>query len=161
MSKDASLPQGSGFLNILQGSLGASMVQVDLMKHGYPCFIAAEGLAYDLVVDVNNKLYRVQVKSTRHARRRNEAIRSDTYLFRLQRSETKRRHRRYSVTDFDILALVVIETGEIAYLDKSYATQARIQLKPAGYPKHARRKTTHNIDELPLSRVLKKLKGAA
>lgn len=36
-----------------------------MMMHGHDCFHAAQGMPYDLVADVDGRLLRVQVKTTR------------------------------------------------------------------------------------------------
>lgn len=47
-----------------QGNIGQAAVQLDALRRGYHVSIPLEGAAYDLIIDRNGELLRVQVRST-------------------------------------------------------------------------------------------------
>jgi hypothetical protein len=156
VSKDAlRKPHGRGSNNHHhQGSLAENMVIVDLMKQGFACFLAGCNLSYDVVVEIKNRLYRIQVKSTSKLRSADNGPHRNTHKFRIT-SMRRGKKNRYKFGDFDFLALVAVDTNHIAYLP--FSKKRSIQLKPAGSAQHARRKTSYNIDELPFKKLLENL----
>lgn len=46
------------------GKAGEHLVCADLILQGYNAFMADQGLPYDVVVDTDGKIHKVQVKST-------------------------------------------------------------------------------------------------
>ena len=117
----------------LIGSIGEHLVAVDLMKKGYRVSMAGAGFPYDLVVEVDQKLYRVQVKATQQKNRRLD------YVFRSH----GHKHR-----DYDIIAFVAIDCGAIAYRPFFEAAGARNIFKPPASAHHKKRKG-RNLDQYP------------
>lgn len=83
------------------------LVASDLTKLGYPVSMAAEGLSYDLVVDVGASLLKVQVKSTQGPKKQ----RAHRYVFRVGSARS-----RYHRDSFDLIAFVASDTGLIGYM---------------------------------------------
>lgn len=97
----------------LHQSLSAEyLVASDLTKQGYAVSTAAEGLPYDLLVDVGVKVLRVQVKSTKGLRASNPNKSTARYIFRI----SKIKGNQYTKNSFDIIAFVASDIGLVGYL---------------------------------------------
>jgi len=98
------------------GDAGEHLVCADLILKGYDTFQSAQGLPFDVVVMVNNKPIRVQVKTTRKERLvPQRSKRTPAYLFHTRRCG-KGGRRAYNETDFDVLALVALDIQKVGYL---------------------------------------------
>ena len=109
-------------LNI--GQAGEYLTLFDLCSQKYNCFLVNESLCFDIgMTDTNNSLYRIQVKTT--SKKRNE----HSYQFRLVKSvrkfvngyagenkQLKHTDKEYRVTDFEILALVILPKKMVFYV---------------------------------------------
>ena len=104
-------------VNDLQiGEAGEHLVCADLILNGCPAFQSAQGLPYDVCVNFNNRVYRIQVKTTRAPRPVPQRVnRTDAYLFHTRRCG-KGGRQSYAESDFDILALVALDIKKVAYL---------------------------------------------
>lgn len=98
------------------GEAGEHLVCADLILNGCPAFQSAQGLPYDLCVNFKNRIYRVQVKTTRSPRPVPQRVNhTEAYLFHTRRCG-KGGRRSYDKGDFDILALVALDIKKVAYL---------------------------------------------
>ena len=92
------------------------MVCADLILRGYIAFPSEQGLHYDVVVDRDGRLFKVQVKATRQpmavTRRGN---RTEKYFFSVRRCG-KAGRKAYMVGDVDCFALVALDTRTIGYV---------------------------------------------
>lgn len=108
------------------GKAGEYMVCADLILRGVIAFPSEQGLPYDVVADCNGKLVRIQVKTTREARkvpqREND---TPACLFHVRRCG-KGGRQSYSERDIDLFALVDLETKDIGYVFVSDASQTMI-----------------------------------
>lgn len=98
------------------GKAGEYMVCADLILKGFVAFPSEQGLPYDVILDVSNKILRVQVKTTESPRvipQRNKETKS--YIFNIKRSG-KNGKTRYSNEEIDLFALVCVDTRKIGYL---------------------------------------------
>lgn len=105
------------------GKAGEHLVCADLILRGHKAYLSDQGLPYDVVCDIDGRLLRVQVKTTRTIRnvpqRKND---TPAYLFHIRRCG-KGGRRSYNESDFDAMALVALDTKEIAYIKLSEAKQ--------------------------------------
>jgi len=93
------------------------LVCADLIMQWYKAYLSDQWLSYDVIVDINNRLLRVQVKTTLHSSfipQRKNNYRS--YKFNCRRC-WKHWRREYTNDELDIVAFVCIEDGIIWYLD--------------------------------------------
>jgi len=91
----------------IDGAVAEMIVIADLIKRGYFAYKPLiENTECDLVVDIDGKLVKIQIKSGHSD---GEKIKVD-----LTRSSAKSKY--YSKQDFDILAIYDSSTGNIAYL---------------------------------------------
>lgn len=135
------------------GIAGEHLVVADLLLAGYRAIMAEQHCPYDIVVDVGDRLARIQVKSARKASaetRRSGGRYTPAYKWSTRRSG-KRGLRQYSIDGFDILALVALDIRRVAYLP--WTGQQYIQLPapdtdalPAG--NGAVRPRRRNFDDL-------------
>jgi hypothetical protein len=99
------------------GKAGEYMVCADLILKGHIAFPSEQGLPYDVVADINGKLIKIQVKTTRTFRpipQRKQY--TPAYLFHIKRCG-KGGGKTYQEKDFDIMALVALDTKIIGYLN--------------------------------------------
>jgi len=114
------------------GKVGEYLVCADLILKGYIAFPSEQGLHYDVVLSIKNKLYKVQVKTTRKPipvpQRKN---RTEKYCVNIRRCG-KGGRKSYEENDVDIFAIVALDTKTIAYLKTSEAKQTMFFLPEDG-----------------------------
>jgi hypothetical protein len=109
-------------INDLQiGKAGEYLVCADLILQGYIAFPSEQGLPFDVVLNNNGKLFKVQVKTTRqpkHIAQRKSDI--PAYIFHIgingSGKNNKKRRTKYESNQVDIFALVALDSKRIAYL---------------------------------------------
>ena len=114
------------------GKAAEHLVCADLIMSGYRAFLSDQGLPYDILVDVDGSLLRVQVKSTRKPKNHDPKTRvTPGYLFHLRRAG-KGGRRRYAENSFDLYALVALDRQAIAYLPAVDCPNQTIALRVPG-----------------------------
>lgn len=143
------------------GKAAEHLVVADLILAGYRAYLTDQGLPYDVVLDDGGRFYRVQVKATRGRRAvPQRAAHTPGYLFHVRRSG-KGGKRRYSDSDFDLVALVALDIRAIAYLPLADLPQAMIVLRPPGHLPAVNAQRAENMDGFPLEPALDKLRAPA
>lgn len=94
------------------GQAGVYFVLYDLTLQGYDAFLAAEGMPYDVVVDVGGKLRRIQVKTTIRLISPNKS----QNIYRFGTRKAKGARRRTDVNDIDYFACVALDVVKIGYV---------------------------------------------
>ncbi|CAB4133848.1 hypothetical protein UFOVP264_41 [uncultured Caudovirales phage] len=98
------------------GKAGEYLVCAELILKGFIAFPSEQGLRYDVVVDIEGKLIRIQVKTTREYRfRPQRKTQISSYLFHPKRCG-KGGMKCYTEMDIDIMAFVAIKDSVIGYL---------------------------------------------
>ncbi len=93
------------------GTAGQHLATFDLIMFGANISIAAEGLVYDLIVDVNGKLFRTQVKTSSN-------FWHNSYHFNTRRCVGYSRNGTkvaYSKKDIDAFALVCLPKKTVLF----------------------------------------------
>lgn len=111
-------------INDLQiGKAGEYLVCADLITKGYIAFPSEQGLSFDVVLLVDNILYKIQVKTTRCPQPVPQRVqRTDKYLFHVRRCG-KGGRRSYFINEIDIFALVGLDSKVIGYLSSDQVKQ--------------------------------------
>lgn len=141
------------------GKAAEYLVVADLILQGYRAYLTDQGLPYDVVLDLDGRLLRIQVKATREMRSvPQRATKIPGYLFHPRRSG-KAGRRRYGRAEFDLVAFVALDTRTIAYMPIEDGIKQTIILRPSGYQpaRHATR--MENIDQFPIQTALERLDG--
>lgn len=104
------------------GLAAEHLVCADLLLQGFRAFLTDQVCPYDVAVDVG-RLVRIQVKGTRGVRSiaQKDGHRA-AYMWHVRRAG-KAGARVYSAGDFDLLALVALDSRRIAYLPPSEQRQ--------------------------------------
>ncbi|ACL57460.1 hypothetical protein [Methylobacterium nodulans] len=151
---------GANALDI--GKAAEHLVCADLILSGYRCYLSDQGLSYDIVVDVEVRLIRVQVKATcfpsnMNARGRAERI---GYTFHVRKRGKLARGRRLSEEHCDLVALVALDIQAVAYLPLREVGQC-CQLMPPGHAFAGKFKRSRivPITGLPFADALKRMGG--
>jgi hypothetical protein len=111
------------------GTAAEHLVCFDLMLAGYRAFLSNQNCPYDVAVDVNGRLIRIQVKATRETRAVPQRVgHFPAYIWHVRRAGKGGAHL-YKDNDFDLLALVALDARKIAYLPPSQ-TKRSIQIRP-------------------------------
>jgi hypothetical protein len=98
------------------GKAGEYLVCADLITKGYVAYPSEQGLPYDVVMDFNGRLIKIQVKTTRGLRNvPQRKIPVNAYIFNIKR-RGKNNSNRHTSTSCDLFALVALDTKEIGYL---------------------------------------------
>lgn len=105
-------------MNDLQcGKAGEYLVCADLIIKGFIAFPSEQGLPFDVVLEYDDRLLRVQVKTTRAPKeipQRKTSI--PAYIFHIGNNGKGNRRKKYAVGKVDLFALVALDTKSIAYL---------------------------------------------
>lgn len=109
--------------DLAAGAAGEHLVCADLLMQGYRSFLSDQNCPYDIAVDVGGKLIRIQVKSTRkpHVIKGGRSV-NPAYMWHVRRAG-KGGARVYGYDEFDLLALVALDSKQIAYLPPSKMAQ--------------------------------------
>lgn len=139
------------------GKAAEHIVCADLILQGRRAYLSDQGLPYDVVLDVDGRLLRIQVKSTCFARDVNSKGRSirNAYSFSVRRNGKDGR-KRLSDQFVDLVALVALDIRIVAYMPIGIVSQT-VQLLPPGPkpdPKTWRSGWQRTIDEWPLADAL-------
>ena len=109
--------------DLMAGVAGEHLVCADLLMQGYKAFMAEQCCPYDVAVDVDGRLIRIQVKSTRAPRAIPQRVgHYPAYMWHVRRAG-KNGCRTYLSGEFDMLALVALDTKQIAYASPSKQKQ--------------------------------------
>jgi hypothetical protein len=117
--------------DLVAGIAAEHLVCADLLMGGLTAYLTDQYCAYDIAVDINGRLIRVQVKATRQQRsipQRKEHI--PAYMWHVRRAGKSGR-RFYEAGEFDLLALVALDIKRIAYLPPS-ANRQTMHIRPPG-----------------------------
>lgn len=100
------------------GKAGEYLVCADLILNGFIAFPSEQGLPFDVVMDYNGKLIKIQVKTTRD-KKFTPQRKSDipVYIFNVGKNGKYCRNKKYKDFDVDIFALVSLDSKRIAYID--------------------------------------------
>lgn len=143
-----------------RGKAAEHLVCADLLMQGHEAFLAAQGLPYDVLVDVEGRICRVQVKSTNRPRSALQRVEthSPRYQFCVRRAG-KRGNRVISVGEFEVLALVALDIKCVAYMLVEERVLQTINLRPPGvnFASNQKKNTNKRMDEYPFSRVVGKM----
>ena len=99
------------------GKAGEYLVCADLIIKGCIAFPSEQGLPYDIVADIDNKLYKIQVKT--RSTNNKTPIRNDSvpiYQFCIGANGKKGKRKIYDISKVDMFALVILDTKMIAYI---------------------------------------------
>lgn len=101
------------------GIAGEHLVCAQLIMMGYRAFLTDQHCPYDVAVEKDGKLIRIQVKSTRKARAVPQRVEEKmAYQWHVRRAG-KKGARVYGEGEFDMLALVALDAMKIAYMPPS------------------------------------------
>jgi len=94
------------------GKAGEHFVCFDLLMQGYSAFLADKDSSYDIVVEVENTLKRVQVKTTANIKSYSHS--KDTYRYSTRRAKGAR--KRFDIDEVDVFAFVATDIQKICYI---------------------------------------------
>ena len=105
--------------DLMIGVAGEHLVCFDLIAKGFTAFMTEQGLPYDLIADINGKLTKIQVKTTRtHSATAQRKNHYPSYTFNIRKCG-KGGRSFYSSDDVDLFALVCADTRQIGYVAMS------------------------------------------
>ena len=141
------------------GKAAEHLVVADLILSGYRAYLTEQGLPYDVVIDFEGRVYRVQVKASRCVKPiPQRTAYTPAYLYHVRRAG-KAGRRRYGDEEFEILALVAMDIRIVAYLPFEHQVLQSIHLRPPWHPGVARTERRHTIDQFPIETALAALVG--
>jgi len=94
------------------GKAGEHLVCCDLIMQGYNAFLADQGLPFDIVVEKNGKMLRIQVRSA--TKLSNCGKSKNIYRYGLRNAKNSK--SRIKKAEVDYFAFVALNIKEIAYL---------------------------------------------
>jgi hypothetical protein len=105
------------------GKAGEYLVCADLILKGYTAFPSEQGLPYDIVADIDGKLIKVQVKTTRSPRPiPQRSVHVSGYIYHVKRRGSGGRGK-YQDGVVDLFALVAIDAMSIGYFSPERTKQ--------------------------------------
>ena len=130
----------SGISEQLQmGKAGEHLVCYSLILQGYNAFLSDAGLPYDILVEVDGALKRVQVKSSVSARCVYSNGYSKTYAYAFMLRAGKGAKRCIKQTDVDYIAFAFLDIGVVQYLPTKDLTDRQTGNLIQGVQFHKRR----------------------
>jgi hypothetical protein len=122
------------------GRAAEHLVCADLLLSGWSSYPTAQGLPYDLAVDVDDRIVRVQVKSSLFAKNPQPTSRANPAYFYQIRRAGRGGARVYGGGEFDIYALVALDRRLIGYFAAAeLPTQSVVVRIPGGHYGHGAR----------------------
>lgn len=113
------------------GTAAEHLVCADLLLAGYRAFLTGQHCPYDVAVEIDGRLIRIQVKGTSEQRSiPNNPAHIPAYVWHVRRAG-KKGLRKYCEGEFDMLALVALDIHKIAYIQPSNFRQT-IHIRPPG-----------------------------
>lgn len=116
------------------GAAGEFLTCADLIMNGYRAWQAPQSFSYDVIADIEGRLLRFSVKSTRKPTKRPGRVNAkEAYRFHLCRnqrmaSKLKSDVRAYTDLQTDIIVVVALDTKQIGYIAvKSAPTTLEIE----------------------------------
>ncbi len=108
------------------GKAGEHLVCADLILKGYEAFLSDQGLPYDVVADINGRLMKIQVKTTRTFRAvPQRAEHTPAYIFHIHRCG-KGGKQDYRTSGIDLFALVALDCGVVGYILPDMAARSMV-----------------------------------
>jgi len=136
-----------------RGKAAEHIVCADLILKGYRSYLSDQGLPYDVVIDHQDRLLRVQVKGTLKAKN----VSASGSPARLAYSWNVRRRGvngkgRLSNQHCDIVALVALDIYAVAYFPVDKCSETIALNAPGHHPKtvHGKRGWGRSIDQYPI-----------
>lgn len=141
------------------GIIGEHLTIADLLLQGYEAFGAAQGMVYDVVVDIDGRLIKFQVKTTSKMRTIQERA-NPIYFFHIKRAG-KNAVKHYAKGDFDGYALVALDKKLVFYatFDECKSNSICVRDKETNYlsKRGGGRPNGFYYQEMTLERFIKKL----
>ena len=104
------------------GKAGEYLVCADLIMRGYTAYPSEQGLPYDVVLDINGALYKVQVKATRtHKETPQRKTSIPIYQFNIGRNGKGGKRSFYDDGAINLFAVVALDQGHIGYISPKNA----------------------------------------
>ena len=100
-----------------KGKAGEHLVCFDLIHKGYNAFLTDAGLPYDIVVDINGRILRIQVKSCSKKCNLGKYVKN-VYNFSLRpaKSNSITKSRKFSCKNIDYIAFVFMDIKCVQYI---------------------------------------------
>lgn len=162
--KQSSLPVKAGFgwdrqpsnmaLNV--GKAAEHLVCADALMRGYEAFLSGQGAPYDVVIEKEGRLFRVQVKGAQAPRNVNSSGLNEriAYSFCALRRGKDGEGPRLTKHEADIVACVALDTLQIAYFPV-FDCSSTIQLEPHSITENGYVRTYERpIGEYPLEKAI-------
>lgn len=146
-------PQAIDALSI--GKAGEHLVCADLLKRGYKAFLSDQGLPFDVVVEFGGALLKIQVKTTMVPRNVNAEGRNPrmAYSFSVAR-RGKEGKERLSHFDTDLVAMVCLDRGFVAYMPMDDCGQTVQLLEPGQIFDKGYARKHETIFDYPIEKAL-------
>lgn len=151
----------------LKGDLGLHLVMIELVRRGIGVSLpVSEHLPYDLIIDIDGKLYKVQVKArSKESKNKRHEGKIEVPLGGSFGERGGSRRYRYESNAFDILAINCIENEEIYWLgsddlDEYFAKKVDIPIITLRIdpPKKKSNKPIRMAQDYTFERMLEQLK---
>ena len=139
------------------GLIGESLAITEFVKLGIPVYLPfGENTKCDLIIDIANKLYKCQVKTT-------ERIINDKFSVKLEiirSNKTSNKSIYYTEEDINYFIIVCLENNFVGMLDIKEApkTQININLEPK---KSVNQYRSWSIDDLNIYSCVETLRDAS
>lgn len=141
------------------GKAAEHIVCADLILLGYRAYLTDQGLPYDVVVDHDRRLFRIQVKATVAPKPVPKRNHTPKYQWHVRRSG-KGAYRIIGNDEFEILALVAVDIRAIAYIPIDDRVRQTVHLRPPGVGTAIVRTkafTNKSVNEYPFADALRQV----
>lgn len=139
------------------GNIGESRVLSEFVKLGVQCYLPyGDGSICDLIIDVNNRLYKIQIKTTEKLNK------SGAMEWKITRQDGYHGSRvTYSLNDIDFFCLYCLETDNVCMIEFSNDFHTNtISIRPNDYAGN-RLSTMRFASDYSIEKAVVKLRTSA
>lgn len=138
------------------GKAGEYLVCADLCMKGLVAFLSEQGLPYDVLIDVNGKLLKCQVKTTEKPRAIPQRHKNtEAYIFNIKRKGRDGK-QVYNTNEVDVFALVSLDTKAVGYvLNKDMPGTLNIRIDSARGTYHDEKGLADYYNVIELNKTIK------
>ncbi len=98
------------------GKAGEHLVCCDLIMQGFNAFLADQGLLFDVLVEHDGVIKRMQVKTTTKIRKRTDSRKPPCAVYKFQTRRGRGNKSTIKAGEVDCYAFVAIDTRSVAYM---------------------------------------------
>jgi hypothetical protein len=143
--------------DLAAGIAGEHLVCADLILKGFTAFMTDQSCPYDIVLETEGRMIRVQVKTTREPKpqpQRKHVI--PAYIWHVKKAG-KGGKRYYNDGDFDLFAMVALDCRKIAYIPYGEMSVNSLIIKEESEQRYQGYRDGRRFENLTIEKAIKSI----